>query len=79
MAVSGARVMARRELMREWLNHQTERWDLEGALKQYKMVKTSEAEFQGLPVPTFEGEPSIPSGTETEKTLEPVADDPPAS
>ncbi|KAF3573552.1 hypothetical protein F2Q69_00058664 [Brassica cretica] len=63
----------------EWLNHQTESWDLEGALEQYKMVKTSEAEFQGLPSPTFEGEPSIPSGTETEKTPEPVADDPPAS
>ncbi|KAF2611603.1 hypothetical protein F2Q70_00011995 [Brassica cretica] len=29
MAVSGARVVARWELMREWLNHQTERWDLE--------------------------------------------------
>ncbi|KAF3532741.1 hypothetical protein DY000_02039780 [Brassica cretica] len=65
--------------MKEWLNHQTDSWDLEGALKQYKMVKTSEAEFQGLPAPTFEGEPSIPSGTETEKTPEPVANNPPAS
>ncbi|KAH0903281.1 LOW QUALITY PROTEIN: hypothetical protein HID58_042784 [Brassica napus] len=79
MAVNGAIVVARWELMKEWLNHQTDSWDLEGALKQYKMVKTSEAEFQGLPAPTFEGEPSIPSGTETEKTPEPVAGNPPAS
>ncbi|KAF3568972.1 hypothetical protein DY000_02014367 [Brassica cretica] len=79
MALSGAIVVARWELMREWLNNQTDSWDLDGALKQYKMVKTSEAEFQGLPAPTFEGEPSIPSGTETEKAPEPVTDDPPAS
>ncbi|KAF3573550.1 hypothetical protein F2Q69_00058661 [Brassica cretica] len=79
MAVNGAIVVARWELMKEWLNHQTDSWDLEGALKQYKMVKTSEAEFQGLPAPTFEGEPSIPSGTETKKTPEPVADEPLAS
>ncbi|KAF2586132.1 hypothetical protein F2Q70_00035908 [Brassica cretica] len=57
----------------------TDSWDLEGALKQYNMVKISEAEFQGLPAPTFEGELSIPSGAETEKTPEPVTDDPPAS
>ena len=79
MTVNGAIVMARWELMKELLNHQTDSWDLEGALKQYKMVKTSEAEFQGLPAPTFEGEPSLPSATETEKTPEAVADDPPAS
>ena len=64
--------------MKEWLNHQTDSWDLEGVLKQYNMVKISEAEFQGLPAPTFEGELSIPSGAETEKTPEPVTDDPPA-
>ena len=40
------------------------------------MVKTSEAELQGLPAPSFEGEPSIPGKTEAEKTLEPTADDP---
>ena len=79
MAVNGAIVVARWELMKEWLNHQAESWDLEGALKQYKMVKTSEAVFQGFPAPTFEGEPSIHSSTETKKTLKPVADDPPTS
>ena len=42
------------------------------------MVKTSEAEFQGLPAPSFEGEPVIPDKTEAEKTQEPAADDPPA-
>ncbi|KAL0815572.1 hypothetical protein Bca101_072016 [Brassica carinata] len=76
MAVNGVIVVARWELMKEWLNHQTDSWDLEGPLEQYKMVKTSEAEYQVLHAPTFEGEPSLPSGTETEK---PVADDPPAS
>ncbi|KAF3538019.1 hypothetical protein F2Q69_00023158 [Brassica cretica] len=79
MAVSGTIAVARWELMREWLNHQTVSWDLEGALKQYKMVKTSETEFRGLPAPTFEGEPSFLSGTETEKAPEPVTDDPPTS
>ncbi|KAF2614312.1 hypothetical protein F2Q70_00011373 [Brassica cretica] len=78
MAVSGAIVVTRWELMREWLNHQTGSWDHEGALELYKKVKTSEAEFQGLPAPSFEGEPMIPSKTEAEKTLEPAADDPPA-
>ncbi|KAF2579843.1 hypothetical protein F2Q68_00004789 [Brassica cretica] len=42
-----------------------------------KMVKTSEAEFLGLPAPSFEGEPMIPRKTEVEKTSEPAADDPP--
>ncbi|KAF3573553.1 hypothetical protein F2Q69_00058668 [Brassica cretica] len=76
---NSAIVVARLELMKELLNHQKDNWDLEGALKQYKMVKTSEAEFQRLLASTFEGEPSIPSGAETEKTTELVADDPPAS
>ncbi|KAH0879419.1 LOW QUALITY PROTEIN: hypothetical protein HID58_066813 [Brassica napus] len=76
MAVSGAIVVTRWEVMREWLNHQTDSWDFEGALEQYKRVKTSEAEFQGLPAPSFEGEPMIPSKTEAEKTLEHAADDP---
>ncbi|KAF2618027.1 hypothetical protein F2Q68_00039882 [Brassica cretica] len=39
--------------------------------------KTSEAEYRGLPTPSFEGEPVIPSKTETEKSPEPTADDPP--
>ncbi|KAF3557673.1 hypothetical protein F2Q69_00012700 [Brassica cretica] len=41
MAVTGGRVVTRWELMRECLNHQTDSWDLEVALEQYKMVKTS--------------------------------------
>ena len=76
MAVSGAIVVTRWELMREWLSHQTDSWDLEGPLERYKMVKTSEAEFMGIPAPSFEGEPMIPSKTEAEKTLKPAADDP---
>ncbi|KAF3548327.1 hypothetical protein DY000_02007149 [Brassica cretica] len=54
MAVSGAIVVNRWELMREWLNHQTDSWDLEGALERYKAVKTSEAVFLGLLAPSFE-------------------------
>ncbi|KAH0879421.1 hypothetical protein HID58_066815, partial [Brassica napus] len=76
MAVNGAMMVTRWELMREWLNHQTDSWELEVALEQYKMVKTSEARLQGLPTPSFEGKPSIPSKTEAEKTPEPTADDP---
>ncbi|KAH0879424.1 hypothetical protein HID58_066818 [Brassica napus] len=76
MAMNGTIMVTRWELMREWLNHQTDSWDLEVALEQYKMVKTSEAELQGLLIPSFEGEPSIPSKTEAEKTPEPTADDP---
>ncbi|KAF3560080.1 hypothetical protein F2Q69_00013503 [Brassica cretica] len=68
MAVSGAIVVARWEFMREWLNHQTDSWDLEGALERYKMVKTSEAEYRGHPTPSFEGEPAIPSKAATKKT-----------
>ena len=77
MAVSGAIVVTRWELMREWLNHRTDSWDLEGALERYKMVKTSEAEFLGLHAPSFEGEPTIPGKPEAEKTPQPTADDPP--
>lgn len=36
MAVSGAKVVARWELMREWLNHQTDGWKPAVALEQYK-------------------------------------------
>ncbi|KAF3545865.1 hypothetical protein DY000_02007827 [Brassica cretica] len=74
--VSGDIMVTRWELMREWLNHQTDNWDLESALERYKVVKTSEAEFQRLPAPSFEGEPMIPSKTQAEKTLEPTVDDP---
>ena len=62
MAVSGAIVVARWELIREWLNHQTDSWDLE--------------DIWDLPAPSFEGEPVIPSKTEAEKTSEPTASDP---
>ncbi|KAL0706296.1 hypothetical protein Bca4012_072722 [Brassica carinata] len=45
MAVSSAKVVARWELMREWLNHQTDSWDPAVTLEQYKTVKTIEAEL----------------------------------
>lgn len=57
MAVNGAKVVARWELMREWLNHQTDGWDPAVTLEQYKTVKITESEFLGLPAPSFDDEP----------------------
>ncbi|WZZ34602.1 hypothetical protein YC2023_018003 [Brassica napus] len=68
MEVNSTRMVTRWELMREWLNDQTDLWDLEVALEQYKTVKTFEAELQGLPAPSFEGEPMIPGKTEANNT-----------
>ncbi|KAH0898735.1 hypothetical protein HID58_048303, partial [Brassica napus] len=79
MAVNGAKVVARWELMREWLNGQTDSWDPANVLEQYKMVKITEAELLGLLTPSFEGEPQVPGDMEAERTPEPAADDPPAS
>ena len=39
MAVNGAKVVVRWELMREWLCHQTDSWELSAALERYKTVK----------------------------------------
>ena len=60
MAVNGAKIVARWELMREWLSGQTDAWDLATKLEQYKMVKIPEAEFLGLLPPSFEHEPKVP-------------------
>ncbi|KAH0868019.1 hypothetical protein HID58_075041 [Brassica napus] len=79
MAVNGAMFVARWELMREWLNGQTDSWDPANILEQYKMVKITEAELLGLPTPSFEGEPKVPGDMEAEKAPEPTADDPPTS
>ena len=76
MAVNGAKVVARCELMREWLSGQTDSWDPATTLEQYKMVKITEPEFLGLPPPSFKHEPKVPGGEE-KKTPGPSADDPP--
>lgn len=68
MAVSGAKIVARWELMREWLSGMTGSWDLKTTLDQYKMVKTTEAELLGLPPPSFEDEPQLPGDEEAKKT-----------
>ncbi|KAH0898871.1 LOW QUALITY PROTEIN: hypothetical protein HID58_048439 [Brassica napus] len=60
MAVNGARVVARWELMREWLRKQSAQWDLVTTLEQYKAVVREEARSKGAPLPTFEDEPGIP-------------------
>ena len=57
MAVNDAKVVVRWELMREWLDDQTDRWDPITSFEQYKVVKISEAEFLGLPLPSFEYKP----------------------
>ncbi|KAH0871925.1 hypothetical protein HID58_069287 [Brassica napus] len=72
MAVNGAKVMVRWELMREWLRHQTDSWKPAAALDQYKTVKTTEAELLGLPVPCFDDEPQVPERVDTPEP----ADDP---
>ena len=44
-------------LMREWLDDQTDRWDPITSFEQYEVGKISEAEFLGLPPPSFEYKP----------------------
>ncbi|KAH0899578.1 LOW QUALITY PROTEIN: hypothetical protein HID58_049146 [Brassica napus] len=79
MAVNGAKVGARWELMPEWLSGQTDSRDPMNTLEQYKRVKTTEVELLGLPAPSFEYERQVPGDEEVKKTLEPAADDPPAN
>ncbi|KAF2562537.1 hypothetical protein F2Q70_00017786 [Brassica cretica] len=64
MAVNGAKVVARWELMREWLSGQTDSWDPVNTLEQYKTVKITEVELLGLPAPSFEYEPQVPGDEE---------------
>lgn len=59
-AVSGARMVARWELMREWLKGQTDNWDLATEFSRCKLVRESEAELCGMPPPSFDDEPLIP-------------------
>ncbi|KAG5406061.1 hypothetical protein IGI04_012180 [Brassica rapa subsp. trilocularis] len=75
MAVNGAKVVARWELMREWIHRQTDSWEPAAAQEQYKTVKTTEAEFLGLHVPCFDDEPQV---FERDGAPEP-ADDPPTN
>ena len=64
MAVNGARIVTRWELMREWLNKQSGQWDLIRALDHYKIVILEEAKNNGIPPPSFEDEPAIPPASE---------------
>ncbi|KAF2538743.1 hypothetical protein F2Q68_00021783 [Brassica cretica] len=69
MAVNGARIVSRWELMREWLNKQSGQWDLNRALDQYKMVILEEAKKKGDPPLSFEDEPAIPPASEMDVDL----------
>ncbi|KAL0730406.1 hypothetical protein Bca4012_026499 [Brassica carinata] len=60
MAVSGARVVARWELMMEWIKKQSDQWDLAKALDQYKTVVLEEAKNKGIVPPSFDDEPAVP-------------------
>ena len=71
MAVSGARITARWELMREWLQRKNDQWDLAKALAQYKTVVLEEAKNKGVPVPTFENEPTFPPNSGMDIDLRP--------
>ncbi|KAH0926446.1 hypothetical protein HID58_018702 [Brassica napus] len=75
--VNDAKVVVRWELMQEWLDDQTDRWDPITSFEQYKVVKISEAEFLGLPPPSFEYKPKVPGSDEMKGASEPPADDPP--
>ncbi|KAF3585429.1 hypothetical protein F2Q69_00030744 [Brassica cretica] len=79
MALNGAKVVARWELMLECLSGHTDSWDPVNTLEQYKMVKITKAELLGLPAPSFEYEPQVPGDEEVKKTPEPATDDPPAN
>ncbi|KAF3584708.1 hypothetical protein F2Q69_00028785 [Brassica cretica] len=60
MAVNGARVIGRWDLIREWFKGQSNQWDLVKALEQFKAVTLEEAKNKNAPLPTFEDEPAIP-------------------
>nr|VDC71464.1 unnamed protein product [Brassica rapa] len=75
--VNDAKVVVRWELMQEWLDDQTDRWDPITSFEQYKVVKISEDEFLGLPPPSFEYKPKVPGSDEMKGASEPPADDPP--
>ena len=64
MAVNGARVVARWELMREWIRKKSDQWNLAKALDQYKTVVLEEAKNKGIAPHSFDDEPAIPSSYE---------------
>ncbi|KAL0723099.1 hypothetical protein Bca4012_037698 [Brassica carinata] len=49
LAVNGTRVVARWELMREWLSGMTDKWQPLDEFDRYKVVTISEAQLRGLP------------------------------
>ncbi|KAJ4889388.1 Uncharacterized protein Rs2_29136 [Raphanus sativus] len=63
MAVNGARIIARWEVMREWLKGQAHKWNLHKEFSKYKTVVLAEAELEGTEPPSFEDEPAIPSSS----------------
>ncbi|XP_056847733.1 uncharacterized protein LOC130498407 [Raphanus sativus] len=68
IAVSGAKVTARWELMRECLKEQTDKWELAVEFQRYKLVKESEAKLQGLPPLSFDDEWPLPEAGASKET-----------
>ncbi|KAF2540740.1 hypothetical protein F2Q68_00030513 [Brassica cretica] len=60
MAVNGAKIVARWELMREWLKQQTNSWKPAAEFRQYRIFMETEAELKNIPPPFFHDEPEIP-------------------
>ncbi|KAL0702588.1 hypothetical protein Bca4012_058710 [Brassica carinata] len=64
IAVNGARITSRREVMREWLNGQAHKWNLAREFDHFKTVVLAEARLKGVDPPSFEGEPVIPPSSD---------------
>ncbi|KAF3529950.1 hypothetical protein DY000_02038952 [Brassica cretica] len=60
MAVNGAKIVARWELMREWLKQQTNSWKPAAEFRQYRIFMETEAELKNIPPPFSHDEPEIP-------------------
>ncbi|KAL0723131.1 hypothetical protein Bca4012_037730 [Brassica carinata] len=66
MAVNGARITSRWEVIREWLNGQAHKWNLARELDNFKTVVLTEARFKGVDPPSFEDELVIPPSSDME-------------
>ncbi|KAL0723263.1 hypothetical protein Bca4012_037862 [Brassica carinata] len=64
MAINGARITSRWEVMREWLNGQARKWNLARELDHFKTVVLAEARLKGVDPPSFEDEPVIPPSSD---------------
>ncbi|KAL0696628.1 hypothetical protein Bca4012_063808 [Brassica carinata] len=64
MALNGARITSRWEVMREWLNGQAHKWNLARELDHFKTVVLAEARLKGVDPASFKDEPVIPPSSD---------------